>query len=443
MQPQLVFAFDPNEASEVILYQVAQWLEMQTAEIMHVVECLQTSTPPVPSHIKRAVESIGANNPAVGVELNPAIAFGALMNGAAGNQPATVNAQSGAVAEALQTAPTGNAATSQTTPPASSIPVPPIANAALAPAGNVAPSNHAGVVLDKDGIPHDVRIHSKEPTMTDKGYWRKKRGVTDSTIRDVEAQLRQLAALTPPATQHHASSDADALTKKTNALAYADAEARKVCGPTPLDEATLKALNSNIPTTVSEEQAAWFNAYSAKRNAAYKAFMAGEVQLTPPAPLPPAHDTTGLPHDARIHVTPWSVNSEGVFDQRMDVSPETKLAVMAELRGNGAALVATSQVGAASSSPVVLSVPVAPAVTPAAPGLPTVSATDAGTSFPLLMRWIVQNQKAGRITATAPSEVAGSFGFADAAGVGQIALAASRGDFFPHFVETLQAYGAV
>jgi len=159
--------------------------------------------------------------------------------------------------------------------------------------------------------------------------------------------------------------------------------------------------------------------------------------------LPPAHDTTGLPHDARIHVTPWSVNSEGVFDQRMDVSPETKLAVMAELRGNGAALVATSQVGAASSSPVVLSVPVAPAVTPAAPGLPTVSATDAGTSFPLLMRWIVQNQKAGRITATAPSEVAGSFGFADAAGVGQIALAASRGDFFPHFVETLQAYGAV
>lgn len=44
--------------------------------------------------------------------------------------------------------------------------------------------------VDKDGFPWDARIHSGNKEMTGKGVWRKKRGVTDQEVTDVENELR-------------------------------------------------------------------------------------------------------------------------------------------------------------------------------------------------------------------------------------------------------------
>lgn len=80
----------------------------------------------------------------------------------------------------------------------------PAAAAAAAPAS---PPN--GVETDKSGLPWDARIHSgpadKKPKNSD-GTWRRKRGTSDETVAQVEAELRQImgagnapAAPTPPA----------------------------------------------------------------------------------------------------------------------------------------------------------------------------------------------------------------------------------------------------
>lgn len=59
-------------------------------------------------------------------------------------------------------------------------------------------ANATGV--DKDGLPWDERIHSNPAKMTGKGIWRKKRGVNDTMIAAVEAELRQRPQQ-PPAQQ--------------------------------------------------------------------------------------------------------------------------------------------------------------------------------------------------------------------------------------------------
>lgn len=71
--------------------------------------------------------------------------------------------------------------------------------------------------VDKDGLPWDDRIHSTPAKMTGKGVWRKKRGVSDDTIRQVEAELRSRVsqpapaapAATPPMPQPEAAPAAD------------------------------------------------------------------------------------------------------------------------------------------------------------------------------------------------------------------------------------------
>lgn len=45
-------------------------------------------------------------------------------------------------------------------------------------------------VFDKDGLPWDERIHSSNKKMTAKGVWTRKRGVQDSLVEQVEAELR-------------------------------------------------------------------------------------------------------------------------------------------------------------------------------------------------------------------------------------------------------------
>lgn len=51
--------------------------------------------------------------------------------------------------------------------------------------------------VDSTGMPWDARIHSGNGAMTEAGIWRKKRGVTDQTIKEVEFELRQLMLLPP------------------------------------------------------------------------------------------------------------------------------------------------------------------------------------------------------------------------------------------------------
>jgi hypothetical protein len=53
--------------------------------------------------------------------------------------------------------------------------------------------------LDKAGLPWDERIHSSSRALTADGLWRKKRGVDDALVAQVESQLKQLMALPTPA----------------------------------------------------------------------------------------------------------------------------------------------------------------------------------------------------------------------------------------------------
>jgi hypothetical protein len=49
--------------------------------------------------------------------------------------------------------------------------------------------------LDKNGIPWDERIHASSRAKTTDGCWRKKRGVEDATVTQVEAELKALMGL--------------------------------------------------------------------------------------------------------------------------------------------------------------------------------------------------------------------------------------------------------
>ena len=48
---------------------------------------------------------------------------------------------------------------------------------------------------DKDGLPWDERIHASSKTLNADGTWRKKRGVSDAEVTQVEAQLRGVMAI--------------------------------------------------------------------------------------------------------------------------------------------------------------------------------------------------------------------------------------------------------
>jgi hypothetical protein len=59
--------------------------------------------------------------------------------------------------------------------------------------------NPAGKQLDSRGLPHDGRIHSSPPTITDKGVWRKKRGLNDEAlVHRIETELRAGQAVPAP-----------------------------------------------------------------------------------------------------------------------------------------------------------------------------------------------------------------------------------------------------
>lgn len=81
-----------------------------------------------------------------------------------------------------------------------------VAESAVAPikppvAEKVVPAE-GGVVLDKDGLPWDARIHSDAAEkLSAKGVWKRKRNVSDELVAEVEAELRAGLAVgeqTPP-----------------------------------------------------------------------------------------------------------------------------------------------------------------------------------------------------------------------------------------------------
>lgn len=54
--------------------------------------------------------------------------------------------------------------------------------------------------IDKDGLPHDTRIHSATPSMNRDGRWRRRRGLDNPTLLAVETELRagRPAMVIPP-----------------------------------------------------------------------------------------------------------------------------------------------------------------------------------------------------------------------------------------------------
>lgn len=76
---------------------------------------------------------------------------------------------------------------------ASAADVTPVPDALIPPVPQVSSST-----LDKAGLPWDERIHSSSKNFTADGSWRKKRGVTDGVVFEVEAQLRNLMGIPEP-----------------------------------------------------------------------------------------------------------------------------------------------------------------------------------------------------------------------------------------------------
>lgn len=439
MSAMLTFSFPWNTDATLAIRTVADHFGVTVA--------INGGAPEVPTHLKAAVEGTAkyidpADNPANGVEMNPAIAFGGLLNGAAGNgQPANPpSAPLAATAESLGNAQT--AATHITTTP-----------------GNTSP-----VEFDSTGLPWDARIHSGNKTKTPKGEWRAMKGCDKNLIKAVEMELRAkhpagnvtsqpVASATAAVAQQSTVVVADVNAKKAAALAFAHTEALRVAGPQLIDDTVLNGLlNGTLKSiTMSPEAHEWYGVYYAKRNAAYKEFMErpdATAPAVPAAPTPPAVpdaptsptvdlDATGLPWDARIHNVTKLKDDAGVWMQRFDVPGEVKLQVMAELRvalaGNDAGQQSSAPAGAVGGTPI--------APTPAAAPV-IVTADEAKADFTKLMQWIVGNQLAGRIAATAGPDVAKQLGFADAQGNGQLVLMREHAGAFAYVVQLLQAQGA-
>lgn len=65
--------------------------------------------------------------------------------------------------------------------------------------GIPAVSGNTGIVVDKEGLPWDSRIHSSAKTFNSDGTWRSRRGLADGYVPKIEAELRQLMAIPSPA----------------------------------------------------------------------------------------------------------------------------------------------------------------------------------------------------------------------------------------------------
>lgn len=65
----------------------------------------------------------------------------------------------------------------------------------------IVPAAPHGSGTDKGGLPWDERIHSSSKALTADGLWRRKRGVDDAKVAQVEGQLKQLMSIPAPASE--------------------------------------------------------------------------------------------------------------------------------------------------------------------------------------------------------------------------------------------------
>lgn len=94
-------------------------------------------------------------------------------------------------AEWVEPAPKPQAsAPSAPVPPAP--PAPPAPGTAPSESDSSASSSTGSVELDKAGLPWDERIHSSSRNLVADGTWRRKRGVDESLVQTVEAELRSI-----------------------------------------------------------------------------------------------------------------------------------------------------------------------------------------------------------------------------------------------------------
>ena len=132
-----------------------------------------------------------------GEEFDAAVAFGEAPPPFAGDAIAAFGSVSAPLAQSAPftagvvqppIAPVAPLDSSVNIPPA---PVPNVAQMASAP--TAAPTTPAGGVdLDKNGLPWDARIHAGTKNKNQDGSWKAKRGVDDSTVAQVTAELRAL-----------------------------------------------------------------------------------------------------------------------------------------------------------------------------------------------------------------------------------------------------------
>lgn len=64
------------------------------------------------------------------------------------------------------------------------------------------PATSEGPELDTDGLPWDDRIHASTKTKKQDGKWKAKRGVNAETVKQVEAELRQVMGIDEPAPEN-------------------------------------------------------------------------------------------------------------------------------------------------------------------------------------------------------------------------------------------------
>ena len=101
-----------------------------------------------------------------------------------------------------------------------------------------------------------------------------------------------------------------------------------------------------------------------------------DADETGDTPTTATHDSTGLPHDARIHSTPAVITAKGVWRAKRGVDKQLVATVEAELRGAPAAVAAPAVAAPAVAAPAVA----APAVAAPAVAAPAVGVNEARTA---------------------------------------------------------------
>jgi hypothetical protein len=178
----------------------------------------------------------------------------------------------------------------------------------------------ASAELDSAGLPWDKRIHSSGRTKLQDGTWRKLKGLDDTLVATVEAELRAVQAI--PVPQTHGSAELDADAEKLEAMAGEGA-----AGPTLADV----GLPPVPAATLAEMQAK---------------LAAAEELPQHPVPAPPANVATMMPSllkeavvvsapltfaDLMKHVTPMLVSGKLPQDTLLAVTAEFGLPHLAAL----------------------------------------------------------------------------------------------------------------